>query len=128
MKKVGDKKRIRVLLVEAQELFRIGVATALNAENDIELAAQAATSFEGIRLFESEVPDVVITALRLPDSCAIDDLPKFFEIDSRARVIVLAEHAGDAEISKALRLGALGYICKDAAPAELIGAIRKAAA
>ncbi|HBR57444.1 MAG TPA: DNA-binding response regulator [Blastocatellia bacterium] len=128
MKKTTDRNHIRILLVEAQEIFRLGIAAALEAEDDLEIAAQAGTSLEGFRLFESELPDVVITALRLPDSCAIDDLPRYFSIKKGARVIVLAERAGDAEISKALRLGALGYICKDAAPAELIGAIRKAAA
>ena len=45
-----------------------------------------------------------------------------------ARIIVLAEHAGDAEIAKALKKGAAGYICKDISPDNLVDAIRTGAA
>ena len=66
--------------------------------------------------------------LRLPDSCSIDDLDNYFIENRQARIIVLAEHAGDAEITKALKKGAAGYICKDVAPEELLTAIRTVAA
>ena len=70
---------------------------------------------------------MTILGLRFPDSCAIDDLDDYFLEDPKARIIVLAEHAGDAEIKKALRKGALGYVCKDVTPPELIKAIRTVA-
>jgi DNA-binding NarL/FixJ family response regulator len=71
---------------------------------------------------------VTILGLHLPDSCAIDDLDNYFLEDPKAKIIVLAEHAGDAEITKALKKGASGYICKDVQPEELIKAIRTVAA
>src|SRR5262249_27558486 len=64
----------------------------------------------------------------LPDSCSIDDLDNYFVQEPKAKIVVLAEHAGDAEITKALKKGALGYICKDVAPDELVKAIRTVAA
>ena len=66
--------------------------------------------------------------MRLPDSCTIDDLDNYFIENPKAKIIVLAEHAGDAEIAKALKKGALGYICKDVTPEDLIKAIRAVAA
>lgn len=118
------QNKTRVLLVENQTLTRIGIKTVLSAHGDIEIVGEAASGAEGFRLFKQTKPDVVILGLRLPDSCAIDDLNFYFAEDRKAKIIVLAEHAGDAEISKALKRGALGYVCKDVSEAEIVKAIR----
>jgi DNA-binding NarL/FixJ family response regulator len=118
----------RVLLIENQPLTRLGVRSVVEMEPNIELAGEADNSAEGYTKFKELRPDVTILGLRLPDSCAIDDLDNYFVADPKAKMIVLAEHAGDAEITKALKKGALGYICKDVTPDELIKAIRTVAA
>jgi len=118
----------RVLLIENQPLTRLGVRTVIDGEEDIQLIGEADNASDGFKLFNELKPDVTILGLRLPDSCAIDDLDNYFIADPKARIIVLAEHAGDAEITKALRKGAVGYICKDVSPGELITAIRSVAA
>jgi len=115
---------IRVLLAENQPLTRIGVRTILADESDIELVAETDIAADAFKLFRELKPDVTILGLRLPDACTIDDLDNYFVEDRKAKIIVLAEHAGDAEISKALKKGALGYICKDVEPFDLINAIR----
>lgn len=114
----------RILLVENQTLVRIGVKTILEAADNTEIIAEAETGAEGLRKFRDLKPDVTILSLRMPDSCAIDTLEDYFAANKRAKIIVLADHAGDAEISKALKKGALGYICKDISPDELIKAVR----
>ena len=119
---------IKVLLVESQTLVRLGIEAVLGHEPDIQIAAEADQAADGIRLFAKTRPDVAIVSLRMPDSCTIDDLSSYFEIDPKARIIVLAEHAGDAEIANALKKGALGYICKDVSPNDLVNAIRKVSA
>jgi DNA-binding NarL/FixJ family response regulator len=119
---------IRLLLVEDEPLTRIGVRTVLESEKDIELEAEADNSADGFARFCDLKPDVTILGLRLPDSCTLDDLDNYFIQNPKAKIIVLAEHAGDAEITKALKKGALGYICKDVAPDELVRAIRTVAA
>lgn len=119
---------IKVLLVENQELVRLGIRSVLEGETDIELAAEADTGSEGIDLFRTTVPDVVILSLRLPDSCAVDDLDEYLSGKSGAKVIVLAEHSGDAEIARSIQKGALGYVSKDVSPGELVRAIRLVAA
>ena len=118
---------IKLLLVENQPLTRVGVKTVLEPETDIELVAEADNAADGFEKFREMRPDVTILGLRLPDSCSIDDLDNYFIQDPKARIIVLAEHAGDAEITKALKKGALGYICKDVTPDELVKAIRTVA-
>lgn len=118
------RKTIRVLLIENQTLTRIGIETILGGENDIEIIGEADTSAKGFELFKNEQPDVTILSLRLPDACAIDRLEAYFGENKHTKLIVLADTAGDAEISKALKKGALGYVCKDVAPDELIKAVR----
>ncbi len=115
---------IRVLLIENQTLTRIGIRTILEAQNDFEIVGEADSGAEGFEIFRQLNPDVIILSLRLPDSCAIDTLDDYFAAEKRARILILADTAGDAEISKALKKGAVGYICKDISPAELVKAIR----
>ena len=119
---------IRTLLIENQPLTRLGVRTVIDGEPDIELANEADNASDGFKLFTELKPDVTILGLRFPDSCSIDDLDNYFIENPKAKVIVLAEHAGDAEITKALRKGAVGYICKDVSPGELVTAIKTVAA
>lgn len=118
----------KVLLIENQPLTRLGVRAVFADAADVELIGEADNAADGFRMFSELRPDVTILGLRLPDSCAIDDLDNYFIENAKARVIVLAEHAGDAEISRALKKGASGYICKDVTPAELTDAVRAVAA
>lgn len=115
---------IRVLLIESQSLLRIGIKTILSEQNDIELVGEAETSVEGFRLFQEKNPDVTLMSLRLKETCAIDDVKTFRDYFSKAKIIILASHAGDGEISKALKQGALGYVLKDISSDELVKAIR----
>ena len=120
-------EKTRVIVIENQPLTRIGIRRVLEGAEDIELAGDAGNAAEGFSMFRELRPDVAVLGLRLPDSCSIDDLDNYFIADPKAKIIVLAEHAGDAEITKALKKGALGYICKDVEPEELLKAIRSVA-
>ena len=119
---------IKVLLIENYPLTRIGIRSVVAEGADIELAGEADNASEGFSRFLELRPDVTILGLRFPDSCSIDDLENYFKADPKAKIIVLAEHAGDAEISRALKKGAAGYICKDVSPEDLLKAIRSVAA
>lgn len=121
------KNPVRVLVIENQTLVRIGIRAVLSENEDFEIIGESDTGAEGFDLFRALKPDVTILSLRLPDSCAIDTLDDYFREEKRAKILVLADTAGDAEISKALKKGALGYICKDISPEELTKAIRAVA-
>ena len=115
---------ITTLLIESQTLTRLGIKTVLAATDDVVLIGEADNAADGLKSFSELKPDVAIVGLRFPDSCTIDDLDNYFVATPSAKIIVLAEHAGDAEITRALKKGALGYICKDVEPDELLKAIR----
>lgn len=115
---------IRVLLIENQTLVRVGIKTILNQQDDIAIVGEAETGAKGFQLFRELKPDVALISLRLPDSCAVDEIEKFLAEDESAKIIVAAEHAGDAEISRSLKNGAFGYICKNVSEGDLIKAIR----
>ncbi|MEJ7861949.1 MAG: response regulator transcription factor [Pyrinomonadaceae bacterium] len=66
-------------------------------------------------------------SLQLGEACAIDEIGKFLHFAPHAKIIVLASHAGDAEISRSLESGAFGYICTDVSEADLLKAIRAVA-
>jgi DNA-binding NarL/FixJ family response regulator len=115
---------MKILLIENQNLIRLGIKSALSGQNDVEIIGEAGTIDEGFKFFKQLRPDVTILALRLPDACAIDRIDSFLAENSRSKIIVLADHAGDSEISRALKKGVLGYICKDISGADLLKAIR----
>ena len=115
---------IRLLLVENQTLVKVGIRTIINEQSGIEIVGEAATGAKGLELFRELQPDVTILSLRLPDSCAIDVLETYFSENSRAKILILAEHAGDSEISRSLKKGVSGYICKDVSESDLLKAIR----
>lgn len=121
-------RSIGVLLIESHALTRLGIRAVFDSVEDIDLVAEADNAADGFAKFKQTSPEVTILGLRFPNSCSIDDLEKYFAEDPKAKIIVLAEHAGDAEIAKALKKGAAGYICKDVSPDELIIAIRTVAA
>jgi DNA-binding NarL/FixJ family response regulator len=118
----------QVLIIESQPLVRVGISAIVANETDIKVIGEAATAGEGFTLFTTRRPDVVLLSLRMPDSCAIDDLGSYFATDPQAKIIILAERPGDAEISRALKQGAAGYVTKDIEPARLVEAIRRVAA
>lgn len=119
---------IRVLLIESRALVRVGVETILREQKNFEIVGAATTGAEGLRLFQDLKPDVVLLGLRLPDSCAVDEIENFTAADESAKIIVLAERAGDAEISRSLKHGARGYVCGDVSESDLVKAIRAVAA
>lgn len=114
----------RLLAIAAEEITRAGIRFIAEATEDIEIIGEAPDLTKGLVLFRQLHPDVAIIGLRFPDKCALDAIPEFLDSNDQARIIVLADHSGDVEIAKALKLGADGFICRDATADELIAAIR----
>lgn len=121
------EKNIRILLVENETLVRIGIKTILSTQEDFLVVGETASSAEGLELFQRMMPHVTFLSLRFPDTCAVNEIEKFLAISPNARVIVVASHAGDAEISRSLQQGAKGYICNDVSEKELIESVRTVA-
>ncbi len=120
---------IRVLLADDQALVRAGFRALLDAQDDIEVAGEAADGVEAVAMAAAMVPDVVLMDIRMPHR---DGLAAAREIiaDDRlqgVRVVMLTTFDLDEYVFEALRIGASGFLVKDTDPAELIAGVRAVA-
>jgi two-component system, NarL family, response regulator len=123
-----DGTRIRVLAADDHPVVRAGIAAMLANEPDIDVVAEARNGAEAVMLFETKRPDVVLMDLQMPQMDGVSAIRGIRAIEPNARVIALTTFDGDADIHRALSAGACAYLIKDAMIAQLVVAIRSAAA
>jgi DNA-binding NarL/FixJ family response regulator len=120
---------IRVLLVDDQTLIRAGFRALLDAEDDIEVVAEAADGREAIALASQHLPDVALIDIQMP---ILDGIEATRQIAADPRladvhVVILTNYGLDQHVYAALRAGASGFLVKDTEPADLLHGIRVAA-
>ncbi|MGB4777689.1 response regulator [Microbacterium sp.] len=115
---------IRVVLVDDQELIRVGFRLVLESEPDIEVVAEAADGDTAVAAARRTTPDVVLMDVRMPGSDGISATARIVAEDPRVRVIVLTTFDLDEYAFGALDAGASGFLLKDARRDELIAAVR----
>jgi two-component system, NarL family, response regulator LiaR len=118
----------RVLLADDHDLFRVGLASALAAYDDIEVVAQASGGRMAVRLAAELRPDVVLMDLRMPHLDGLEATGEILKADPAPRVVALTVAAGDADVAAAITAGASGYVIKDAPIDDVVSAIRAAVA
>lgn len=118
--------QIRVLLVDDQQLIRMGFRMVLDAEPDIHVVGEAENGEEGMRSVAEERPDVVLMDVRMPVMDGIETTERIIERFPAVRVVVLTTFDLDEYAFAAVRAGASGFLLKDAHPQELTSAIRAA--
>lgn len=115
---------IRVMLVDDQELIRVGFRLVLEAEGDIEVVAEAADGDQAVAQALRVRPDVVLMDVRMPRVSGIDATARLSAAAPEIRVLVLTTFDLDEYAFGALDAGASGFLLKDAQRSELVGAIR----
>jgi DNA-binding NarL/FixJ family response regulator len=119
---------IRVLLVDDQHLIRAGLRMLCDSAPDLSVVGEADNGRDAARLAEQTLPDVVVMDLRMPGVDGITATSRIVAQRPSTRVLVLTTFGDDDHLYPALTAGACGFLLKDAAPAELLDGIRRAAA
>jgi DNA-binding NarL/FixJ family response regulator len=110
---------VRVLLVDDHTLVRAGVRRLLEAFSDVEVVAEARDGREAIDMVALHRPDLVLVDLAMP---GMDGFAVTREVRAHypeTVVVIMSMHADNAYVRQALSAGALGFVVKEAAPAEL---------
>ena len=117
---------MKILIVDDHAIVRDGLSRLLATDGDHELKL-AATGREALILARSFRPDLVILDLNLPGLGGLELLRRLVAIDA-GKILVLSMHAEPLYARRALEAGAQGYVSKNAAPDELLAAVRRVAA
>ena len=116
-----------IVLVDDQELLRMGFRMVLEAQPDLELVGEAGDGQEALDVVGRLQPDVVLMDVRMPGLDGVEATRRIVERGDRSRVIILTTFDVDEYAYAALRAGASGFLLKDAQPADLLSAIRAVA-
>jgi len=122
---MNETAKIRVMSVDDHPLMHEGIAALINNQPDMRLTVEASNGRDALRLFRENQPDVTLMDLRLPDGSGIDAMISILNEFPAARIIILTMFEGDAEIRRALKAGARGYMLKSMPPKDLIEVIRR---
>ncbi|PPJ15405.1 response regulator [Nocardia cyriacigeorgica] len=119
---------ITVLVVDDQELMRMGLKMVLGAHPDIEVIGEAANGALAVTQASELRPDVVLMDVRMPVVDGVTATTQIVEAGQGSRVLVMTTFDLDEHALGALRAGASGFLLKDTPPEDLISAIRSVAA
>ncbi|MBO3741910.1 response regulator transcription factor [Actinoplanes flavus] len=119
---------VRVVLADDQPLIRSGLRVLIDDTEDLRVVAEAATGAEAVRLVREQEPDVVVMDIRMPVMDGIEATRHITAGDGPARVLMLTTFDDDEYVYAALRAGASGFLVKDMALDDILGAIRVVAA
>ncbi len=124
----GDSAPISVLIVDDDEIVRVGLRLILNAAGDVSVVAEATGGHQAVGLAADLDPDVILMDIRMDGMDGIEATRLITAGSSRARVVILTTFDVRDHVYEALRAGASGFLVKRTAPNELLHAVRAAAA
>jgi DNA-binding NarL/FixJ family response regulator len=116
---------IRVVLVDDQELVRTGLAMVVDSQDDMRVVGQAGDGARALDLMTTVAADIVLMDVRMPRMDGVEATRRLLERDREgARVVVLTTFDLDEHAFAALKVGASGFLLKDAPAEEVLAAIR----
>jgi DNA-binding NarL/FixJ family response regulator len=120
-------KKIRLMLVDDQALFREALRTLLALQPDFEIVAEAENGERAVSLAQTHKPDVVLMDLRMPVMGGVEATRRVRTMAPTSRVVVLTTFEEDEEIFDALHAGAVGFLLKACSAEKLCDSVRAAA-
>lgn len=118
---------IRVVIVDDHAVVRSGLKLLLDAEEDMEVVGEAGNLQEAVFRTRALKPDVVLMDVVMPGASGIEATPAVLREHPAARVLVLSMQDDPTYVREAFAAGASGYVLKEAADEEVVGAIRDVA-
>jgi len=122
-----ERKTIRVVLADDHTLVRAGIRSLLQEFDGIEVVGEAGDGAAALRIVETRRPDVVLLDIGMPGMSGLEVASRLVKLDSSIRTVMLSIHRSEEYVMEALRAGAVGYLVKDSAVAELEIAVRTVA-
>jgi two-component system, NarL family, response regulator NreC len=119
--------KIRVLIVDDHAVVRSGLHLLLDAEDDIEVVAEAGDVKAAVFEAREKKPDVVLMDVVMPGQSGIDGVPQVLKEAPDSRVLVLSMQDDPRYVREAFSAGASGYVLKEAVDAEVVSAVREVA-
>lgn len=118
---------IRVAIADDHALVRDGLRQLLEQYEDLDLVGEAVDGEDAVRIAAAERPAVVLMDLEMPRLDGVEATRRILEANPDVRVVILTSFSDRDRIIEALDAGAIGYLLKDAEPADLVSGIRAAA-
>lgn len=118
---------LRIMLVDDHAVVRMGFRLLLDTTKDLRVVAECGSGEEALQSFADVAPDVVVLDLSMEGMGGMEALRRILQFDRAARVLVYSVHVTDAMLSRALSLGALGYVTKASDTDVLVAGIREVA-
>jgi DNA-binding NarL/FixJ family response regulator len=115
---------IRVIVADDHTVLRDGLRYLLEAQGDIQIIGMAANGQEAVDQAAQSCPDVILMDISMPVMNGIEATRHICRICSNTKVAILSMHHTAEYMQRALEAGAVGYLLKDSAGAELVTAIR----
>jgi DNA-binding NarL/FixJ family response regulator len=115
---------IRIMSVDDHALLRQGIAALIKTQPDMQLVAEASDGEEAIAQFRAHRPDVTLMDVQMPNVNGVEAISRIRSEFQDAKILVLSTYAGDVQILRAIKAGALGYLLKGNVRTELLEAIR----
>ena len=121
-------RKLRVLLADDHVTVRHGLKLLIDSETDMTVVAEASDGASAVQRALDLKPDVVVMDISMPGMNGLVATRALKEKQPQTAIITLTRHGDDAYLQELLRAGVSGYVLKQSAPAELLQAIRAAAA
>jgi DNA-binding NarL/FixJ family response regulator len=116
--------KIRILVAEDHVIARVGVATIVNMQPDMQIVGEASNGQQAVEMYRQLLPDVTLLDIRMPVMTGIEAAAAIRREWPKARLVALSTYGGDEDIRRALHAGVHSYLTKDVLHDELLKAIR----
>ena len=121
-----DTNNIRVLIVDDQAVVRSGLSAFLAVFEDLNLVGEAANGLEAVQRCDELLPDVIIMDLMMPEMDGVEATREIHARHPEVHILVLTSFPEEDLVQKAMQAGAISYLLKNTAAADLIAAVRDA--